>query len=207
MEGLPTHCIVQRGCDFFVPLDRIVYMVKLVLNFLTPRKLATYSRQIEKRCQVLTKDGKVEKGEGARMIIRSKMRDSMLKMTPGKTIHQHKAEDLDAGETGSDDEDAEVEDKDDVQIVVDMYQTLQMLMEILNLRVHHMEDQLKRYFIEGDDNGDGVLSFDEFDALLKRIAPSFSDRRILRMFREALCSGPDSRWVVSREFKRPSKIV
>ncbi|GMH90704.1 hypothetical protein TrVE_jg5982 [Triparma verrucosa] len=198
MEGLPTHCIVQRGCDFFVPLDRIVYMVKLVLNFLTPRKLATYSRQIEKRCQVLTKDGKVEKGEGARMIIRSKMRDSMLKVTPGKTIHQHKAEDLDAGETGSDDEDAEVEDKDDVQIVVDMYQTLQMMMEILNLRVHHMEDQLKRYFIEGDDNGDGVLSFDEFDALLKRIAPSFSDRRILRMFREALCSGPDSSFAIEK---------
>ncbi|GMH48833.1 hypothetical protein TL16_g00386 [Triparma laevis f. inornata] len=190
MEGLPTHCIVQRGCDFFVPLDRIVYMVKLVLNFLTPRKLATYSRQIEKRCQVLRKDGKVEKGEGARMIIRSKMRDSMLKVTPGKSIHQHKVVEEDEADMA--------EDKDDVQIVVDIYQTLQMMMEILNLRVHHMEDQLKRYFIEGDDNGDGVLSFEEFDALLKRIAPTFSDRRILRMFRQALCSGPDSSFAIEK---------
>ena len=57
MTGLPPHCIVQRGCNFYVPLDRIVYIIKLVLNFLTPRKLATYSRQ-------------VEKGEGGRMIIR-----------------------------------------------------------------------------------------------------------------------------------------
>ena len=70
MAGLPPHCIVQRGCDFFVPLERIVYIMKLVLNFLTPRKLATYSCQVEKRCQLLTKEGKVEKGEGARMIIR-----------------------------------------------------------------------------------------------------------------------------------------
>ena len=119
------------------------------------------------------------------------MRSSMLKVAPG-TIRQHKGGD----EEEEDGED--VENKDDVQIVVEMHQTLEMIMEILDLRVHHMEDQMKRYFIEGDDNGDGVLSFEEFDALLKRIAPSFSDRRILRMFREALTSGSDSGFAIEK---------
>ena len=206
MEGVPPHIVVERGISFFVPLDRVVYIVKLVLNFLTPRKLATYSRQIEKRCQLLQKDGHIVKGDGARMIIRSNMRASMLKKAPGAETdgrgagdgdHQKEsAEDADAPE--NDDEGEASSGRDEVQVVVDLYSTLEMVMEILTLRTQHMEDQLKRFFIEGDDNGDGVLSFEEFDALLKRIAPTFSERRILRMFREALTSGEDDGFAIEK---------
>ena len=120
----------------------------------------------------------------------------MLKVTPG-TIRQHKEdadEEVEDGEAGENN----VENKDEVQIVVEIHHVMQMIIEILNLRVHNMEDQMKRFFIEGDDNGDGVLSFEEFDALLKRIAPTFSDRRILRMFREALTSGDDDGFAIEK---------
>lgn len=205
MEGVPPHIVVEKGISFFVPLDRIVYIVKLLLSFLTPRKLAMYSRQIEKRCQLLQKDGRVVKGDGARMIIRSTMRASMLKKAPGTGADgrgghgEHQKEmpdDSDASE--NQDEGEALSGRDEVQVVVDLYSTLEMVMEILNLRTQHMEDQLKRFFIEGDDNGDGVLSFEEFDALLKRIAPTFSERRILRMFREALTSGEDDGFAIEK---------
>ena len=87
---------------------------------------------------------------------------------------------------------------EDTQVVVDMYKCLELVMEILSFRTQHMEDQLKRFFIEGDDNGDGVLSFEEFDTLLKRIAPHFSERRILRMFREALMGGEEDGFAIEK---------
>jgi len=202
MEGLPSHVVVEKGTSFFVPLDRVVFIVKLVLNFLTPRKLATYSRQIEKKCQLLQKDGRVVKGDGARMIIRSMMRASMLKKAPGNELETQVGDEEDkegSGDTKAKEEGGGgAEGHDEVQVVVNLYDTLEMIMEILTLRTHHMEDQLKRYFVEGDDNGDGVLSYEEFDALLKRIAPKFSERRILRMFREALTSGEDDGFAIEK---------
>ena len=205
MDGIPSHIIVEKNgnntFNFFVPLDRVVHIVKLVLNFLTPRKLATYSRQIEKRCMLLDKEGRVSKGEGARMIIRNTMRIAMLK----KSVEDSGG----GGDGGGDDDELAVDDavnpadgaegaKDEVQVVVNLYDTLEMIMEILAIRTHNMEDQLKRFFIEGDDNGDGVLSFEEFDALLKRVAPTFSDRRILRMFREALTAGDEDGFSIDK---------
>ena len=79
-----------------------------------------------------------------------------------------------------------------------MYDTMALIMEILRIRIHHMSDELKRHFVAGDDNGDGVLSFEEFDSLLHRIAPGFSDRRILRMFREALTGGEENAFAIER---------
>ena len=45
--------------------------------------------------------------------------------------------------------------------------------------------------MEGDDNQDGVLSFSEFMSIVHNVAPHFTDRRALRMYREALSMGND----------------
>jgi len=80
----------------------------------------------------------------------------------------------------------------DDDIVLDMDHTLELVMEVLTIRVKVMSDKFKKLFTEGDDNGDGVLSYTEFRHIVHRAAPSFSARRILRMFREALTSGTES---------------
>jgi hypothetical protein len=186
MEGVPSHIIVEKGSRFWIPMERAVQVVKLVFNFLAPRKLAIYCRQIEKHAHVLYKNGTVGKGDGARMVIRSVMRTSMLQSNKPQPKPADAAAGAGAGGEGGEGAegggaegggDGENQDSKDCQIVVDMYDALELIMEILTLRTHHMEDQLKRFFIEGDDNGDGVLSFEEFDTLLKRIAPQFSERR------------------------------
>ena len=197
LEGVPAHIVVDAGSQFYLPMDLAVQVTKLVLGFLAPRKLAIYSRQIEKNAHVLYRNGKIGKGSGARMQIRSVMRMSMLQ-TAGKRLSKT-GDKEEGGEDEKNKEKPEEEKKEeDCQVVVDMYSLLELLMEILTLRESHMEDQLKRFFIEGDDNGDGVLSFDEFDTLLTRIAPQFSSRRILRMFREALTGGEEGGFAIEK---------
>ena len=204
--SIPNHIITELGSEFFIPLDRAVQIVKLVLNFLAPRKLSTYSRQIEYNARLLNKEGRVTNPDGARMVIRSAMRNNMLnkkKKKGKKKGDDEQQKDNEKEKRGnSDDKGAEGEEdtppEEEFQIVVNMYDAMALVMEILRIRIHHMEDQLKRLFIEGDDNGDGVLSFEEFNTLLQRIAPQFSDRRILRMFREALTSGKESTFAIEK---------
>lgn len=43
-------------------------------------------------------------------------------------------------------------------------------MEVLLLRQHSIEGKLRVLFTEGDDNGDGVLSFEEFNGIIYRWA-------------------------------------
>lgn len=41
-------------------------------------------------------------------------------------------------------------------------------MEVMLLRQNSIEHRLKALFTEGDDNGDGVLSFEEFNKIVGR---------------------------------------
>ena len=68
---------------------------------------------------------------------------------------------------------------------------LQLLIEALLFRSEYIEKTLGKIFIDGDSNGDGVLSFREFTDIVSKVAPHFHERRILKMFREALMSGND----------------
>lgn len=43
-------------------------------------------------------------------------------------------------------------------------------MEVMLLRQNSIEHRLKALFTEGDDNGDGVLSFEEFNKIVGRYA-------------------------------------
>ena len=49
-----------------------------------------------------------------------------------------------------------------------------------------LSDHLKTLFIQGDLNADGVLTLDEFTAILHTVSPGVSDNRIHRMFKAAL---------------------
>lgn len=42
-------------------------------------------------------------------------------------------------------------------------------MEVLLLRQHSIERRLRALFTEGDTNGDGVLSFEEFNDIIARL--------------------------------------
>jgi hypothetical protein len=53
--------------------------------------------------------------------------------------------------------------------------------------------------VKGDVNHDCVLTLDEFGAIIRRRKPQFSDRRILRMFREALMGSADQSFALSME--------
>lgn len=50
---------------------------------------------------------------------------------------------------------------------------------------------------QGDINHDRVLSLTEFTAIIRNRVPHFSDRRVLRMFREALMSSADQSFALS----------
>merc|ERR1711918_325359 len=76
--------------------------------------------------------------------------------------------------------------------MVNVDRTLELIVEVLAVRLARIRAEFRKLFREGDDNGDGVLSYAEFHALVKKTAPHFSDRRVIRMFREALTSGKDS---------------
>jgi hypothetical protein len=57
--------------------------------------------------------------------------------------------------------------------------------------LRYVEKRLAEIFVEGDENKDGVLSFGEFMSIVHSVAPHFTDRRALRMYREALSMGND----------------
>ncbi|KAE9019752.1 hypothetical protein PR002_g12715 [Phytophthora rubi] len=67
------------------------------------------------------------------------------------------------------------------------------------LRRDGIKRDLTALFDAGDLNHDCVLTLDEFGAIIRKRKPHFSDRRILRMFREALMGGVDQSFALSME--------
>lgn len=64
----------------------------------------------------------------------------------------------------------------------------------------------RKHFLTGDDNNDGVLSFQEFVDIVNKIAPHFPKRRILKMFREALMFGDDDNRIDEKSFVHVCKM-
>ena len=84
-------------------------------------------------------------------------------------------------------------------IVASVDSVLDVLVKTLMLRRQQVEENLKRLFTAGDDNGDGVLSYDEFLNIIQAKRPGISERRVLRMFKMALIEGADNSESISRE--------
>ncbi|CAN0446127.1 unnamed protein product, partial [Ectocarpus sp. 12 AP-2014] len=59
-------------------------------------------------------------------------------------------------------------------------------MEVMLLRQNSIEHRLKVLFAEGDENGDGVLSFEEFNRIILRydgwIPPTTADAAMNNLF-------------------------
>jgi len=85
-------------------------------------------------------------------------------------------------------------------VLVNMDASLRIICECLMRRVSYVEGCLADIFLEGDTNKDGVLSFGEFMAIVGKVAPHFTDRRALRMYREALSMGNDDDTIGSGPF-------
>lgn len=74
-------------------------------------------------------------------------------------------------------------------MLVNLDVTLQIVAEAMLNKSASVRERIRQVFIEGDTNHDGVLSFSEFTAIVKKVAPEYHERKILKMFREALMKG------------------
>ena len=74
-------------------------------------------------------------------------------------------------------------------MLVNLDVTLQIISEAMLNKSAAVGVRIRQIFIEGDTNHDGVLSFGEFLDIVKKVAPEYHERKILKMFREALSSG------------------
>lgn len=76
-------------------------------------------------------------------------------------------------------------------LLVDADFVMSIVAEIYLRRLQSMDKELMAVFVQGDVNGDGVLSFNEFRNIVQQVNGKTTDRQVLRMFREALLQGED----------------
>jgi Ca2+-binding EF-hand superfamily protein len=74
-------------------------------------------------------------------------------------------------------------------LLVNLDVTLQLISEAMLNRSVEVGERIMQIFKDGDTNHDGVLSFTEFMDIVKAVAPEYHERKILKMFREALMTG------------------
>jgi hypothetical protein len=77
-------------------------------------------------------------------------------------------------------------------ILVNLDVTLQLIAEAMLNKSATVGERIRQIFVEGDTNHDGVLSFTEFMDIVNKVAPEYHERKILKMFREALMKGTAS---------------
>ncbi|KAE9025153.1 hypothetical protein PR001_g12507 [Phytophthora rubi] len=127
---------------------------------------------------------------GNRLAVRAEMRRVMLASEkPDSSVPSIHAPESDNG----------VQRPSPPRIVVDVHKVLRLLMNALEQRRDGIKRDLTALFDAGDLNHDCVLTLDEFGAIIRKRKPHFSDRRILRMFREALMGGVDQSFALSME--------
>ena len=185
-----AHVVVTPDCRTFVPLEHAIKQMRRVSTFMARRKLEKYLRTVERAVAIRHPDGKVKPVDGERMEVRFTMRAAML---DNAKSHEEMMKDSNAEGKNNDNT------QENIQVVADVDVCLEILIEILEIREKQIFDKLIRAFVEGDDNGDGILDIDEFSAIIKRMAPSFSSRRALRMFKRALEKGEDNSSSLERQ--------
>ncbi|ETV86140.1 hypothetical protein H257_02598 [Aphanomyces astaci] len=170
-----SHVICVDGIKRWMPLEYAVDVLKWYLGHLPEDKLRMYCRQLEYNSAIYAGRA-ISDATGQRLTVRASMRQSMLALSADSTASPDKQ--------SSDDG---VSRREIPVVVVNVYLVLELIMDVLQLRNKELDDDLTAMFVSGDANHDGVLSFPEFCAILRpRVPPQFSDRRLLRMFREAL---------------------
>ncbi|CAM9138305.1 unnamed protein product [Ectocarpus fasciculatus] len=208
---LPKHVLTEDNCTFWVSMEMAVRVLTVVLHWCTPTKRHAYMRSIERTAALLTSRGHITGVEASHSFIRSAMRKTIAAVESSESasgagiggagitetmggIRGHYEEGCGVGGvvTG----DAALHD---ARIIIDMDRVVELVMEVMLLRQNSIEHRLKVLFVEGDENGDGVLSFEEFNRIILRAAPHFSERRTLRMFREALTTGKEGAYAIEKD--------
>lgn len=205
-----VHTAHQRT---YIPLGHAITEMRKVTSFMAPRKLIKFMRTIERgvamrRCDENNRVHPVSNDTGGQTAVRFVMRNSML-----DNVHAPK-EAAGGGEGGGSGGSggsrpgttkSQKSGKEEKKSEEEMWHvcccldtSLEVLLDILELRSKQVYEELVRAFVEGDDNGDGVLSFDEFESIIQNKRPEFSSRRALRMFKIALEGGGGNSTAIER---------
>lgn len=180
------HVIQLEATKKWVLLDHAISILKWYISYLPEESVVSYCREVEYSTAIFT-GGALTEVSGNRLAVRAEMRRAML-VNPGS-------------EGGTSNASSEAYDDRDrrpkPRIVADVHKVLLLLLDALEQRQEVMERDLIVLFDAGDTNHDYVLSFSEFKAIIKTRVPHFSDRRVLRMFREALMGGADQSFALS----------
>ncbi|KAF0682582.1 Aste57867_25289 [Aphanomyces stellatus] len=185
------HVICLDGVKKWIPLDRGVNLLKWYLSYLAEDRLRAYCRQLEYNSAIYA-GGVVSDPAGQRLTVRAHMRASMLQAAAAK----NNGDGVD-GSASMEKPEPSPEKRHEAIVVVNVYLVLELIMDVLQLRNKEIEDELIALFHAGDVNHDQGLSFNEFAALLQPRVPHFNERRILRMFREAVTLGHDETFKIS----------
>lgn len=177
------HVIQLEPTKKWVSLDHAITILKWYISYLPEESVVSYCREVEYSTAIYA-GGVLTEVSGNRLAVRAEMRRAML-ANPGS----------ESGSNVSDDNDRRPKPR----IAADIHKVLLLLLDALEQRQDVMERDLIALFAAGDTNHDCVLSFTEFKAIIKTRVPHFSDRRILRMFREALMGGADQSFALSMD--------
>ena len=179
------HVARTKDCKTFVPLEHAIKEMRRVSTFMARRKLEKFLRTVERAVAIRHPDGEVKPVDGERMQVRFTMRAAML-----DNVKSHEEMMKESNQEGDDQE--QEDHSQDIRVVADVDVCLEILIEILEIREKQIFNSLIRAFVDGDDNGDGILDIDEFTEIIKVLRPGFSSRRALRMFKRALEQGEDN---------------
>ncbi|DAZ97056.1 TPA: hypothetical protein N0F65_001240 [Lagenidium giganteum] len=181
-DAMQPHVVQNDPIRKWVSLDHAINIVKWYLNYLPEETVINYCREVEYNTGIYA-GRTITEIAGNRLAVRAEMRKAML------------------ANAGDDTGNGPVDDdkRPKPRIVVDVHKVLLLLMNALEYRQELMERDLIHMFDVGDVNHDRVLSFEEFKDILRTRVPHFSDRRLLRMFREALMNGSDQSFALSME--------
>ena len=195
---IPSHVCVSEDFRFYLPLDRVVQVFVGVLSFMKTDDLQAVLRELEVADTVfLTQHGRLTSTEGMNTMVRSAMRrfqkqylridteDDDNNGSSSSAIGNKNSSGSSSSSSSSNVDEEDTRHKDWV-VLVNLDRALQLLIEVVRTRGAFVEESLKKLYIEGDENGDGVLSFQEFTHIVSKAAPHFHHRRILKMYREAL---------------------
>ncbi|KAL4164394.1 hypothetical protein KRP22_004260 [Phytophthora ramorum] len=180
------HVVQVEPTKKWVPLDHAISVLRWYINCLPEDSISTYCRQVEYNTAIY--DGRtIAEVAGNRLAVRAEMRRAMLaNENPDSAPSQtHNPESRQRPLPP--------------RIVADVHKVLKLLMDALEQRREGIKKDLTALFDTGDMNHDCVLNLDEFSAIIRSRKPHFSDRRILRMFREALMGGVDQSFALSME--------
>lgn len=178
------HVIQLEPTKKWVSLDHTISILKWYISYLSEESIVTYCREVEYSTAIYA-GGVLTEISGNRLAVRAEMRRAML---------------VNAGSEGGAASSEASDDRDQrpkPRIVADVHRVLLLLLDALEQRQEVMEKDLIALFAAGDTNHDCVLSFTEFKAIIKMRVPHFSDRRVLRMFREALMGSADQSFALS----------